>query len=192
MLNNLFLTQSEMHRLDIADCHDIAESVPAYKCLSQAGKTELFLSLMNYIGGQEINPFMEITLAEGVIRWKERRIMDDKLIKWVTPELINETYSRMRACIENMQKEEVNKTKLKAELELAKAKLAATPDFKWGSNDTVRDAQIAGAFPELVKKQQDSVLAVQKLHDEKEIIQLTLDQMNMTIDFFRVLNGSGE
>jgi len=193
MFNKMYLTDSELRHLDMGDVHAIVESMPAYNSLSQKLKTDYFLAMMHVVEGQEINPFEELILIEAVLIWKERKIMNAKLTQWISPELINETFSRMRDCVERLQKLQLDTTKVKVELEQAKAKMGADPDFKWGSNDTVRDAQIAAKYPDIIAKLATVKLEEQKIQDEKELISLTIQQLNMTIDFFKVFEHvSGE
>jgi len=68
----------------------------------------------------------------------------------------------------------------------------ANPDFKWGANDTVRDAQIANAYPDLVTKSNALKIEAQKLSDQRELIKLDVEEINVMIDFYKVLNVSGE
>ena len=192
MLNSLYLTKEETKSLDLADCHDICSNVSGYSLSSAKVKTELFLSLTHYIEGQEINPFYELLLADGALRWKESKLMDDKLTKWITPELINSTFARMRANIEQLHDVQVRQTEVKIALEKAKAQMGANPDFKWGANDTVRDAQIANAYPDLVTKSNALKIEAQKLSDQRELIKLDVEEINVMIDFYKVLNVSGE
>ena len=192
MLGKMFLTPNELKVLDMADVHNIVESMPAYKLLSDKLKTDYFLAMMHAVEGQEINPFEEIMLSEAVLIWKERRWMDTKITQWLSPEKINEVFSRMREIVEGVQKTQIIITNVKAEIEKGKAKMASAPDFKWGSNDTVRDAQIEQAMPDLTARLREAKMDEQKLLDQKEIQLLTIQQMNMLIDFFKVFNVSGE
>ncbi|MCJ7760748.1 hypothetical protein MUP59_06350 [Candidatus Bathyarchaeota archaeon] len=188
----MYLTEGEWRNIDMGDVHAIVESMPAYRSLSQETKTEYFLAMMHFREGQEINPFQELMLTEGVILWKEKKFMDTKVTTWITPEMIDKTFSRMREIVEGTQKVQVTITSVKAEIEKGKVKMASNPDFKWGSNDTVRDTQIEQAMPDLIAKLRDAKLAEQKILDEKELVLLTIQQMNMMIDFFKAFHDSGE
>jgi hypothetical protein len=188
----MYLTDSELRALDMADVHAICESMPAYKDLSTVTKTEYFLAMMHATEGQEINPFQELMLAEGVILWKERKFMDSKITTWITPEAIDKTFSRMRETVQKLQTAQVEITMAKMAVDEARAKMEDDPDFKWGKNDTEREAQVTRAYPNVVRAVKDANLKAQKLSDERELIVLDLQQIRIMIDFFKAFHDSGE
>jgi hypothetical protein len=192
MATRLALTPQQLRELDVADCHDIVECMPVWNLLYPERQTEYFLTMCDLVAGRQINPFYELVLKDGISIWKEKKYMDTKFTDWVTPEMIIETYARMRATVEQQQAIQVRVTEAKVELEKAKTAMASNPDFKWGANDTVRDTQIAAGCPTAWNVINNLKMEDQKLADQKELVDIDAKLIGTMIDFFKVLNGTHE
>jgi hypothetical protein len=171
--------------LDVADIEDILEHISAWDALSQARKLEYREAFYNALYNREANPFYELMLVDAARKWRGEFMSTLTITSFVMPDEINKVFEQLKFWTVKDQELLMEKKALSNERSEAEARISTDPEFKWGKNETEREAQFRVAFPDIAKRIDANVLAIQDASNQRAMFRLELERIQTLIDLFK-------
>jgi hypothetical protein len=181
MLQQLLQSQ----QIDVADVHDILEKLPAWNLMSIPVRQEYHLDLLGILGNREINPFSEMMLTTAVRRWRSEIMATLTITSYVVPEDIERVFGTFKHWTDQVKRLEATEGRVALIRKGEEADMASNPDFKWGKNETEREAQFRIAYPETAKLSNETEVALKDAKDMLARVEVDLKRIRYFIDFFK-------
>lgn len=182
----VLLTANDIKTMDVADIDDILHNIPGYNLLKKETQGQYYLAFMNALEGMTINPFHVIMINSAIDTWRgENPMANMHITDYVTPIQVIELHDQLKSWKEKYDALLLRQKTVKEELQVAKAELPSKdPDFKWGKNETERDAQARALLPELHEKAALVEEEIVELKGYKDQIELEIRKIGMLIAMF--------
>jgi len=172
-------------QLDEADIYDILARAPGWNDMSIARRQELQLDLLSALDEREINPFAESLLETAVERWRENLMATLSITSFVLPQDIESVYARLKDWTQKQKDLESERKLLLIERETAEALMANAQDFKWGKNETEREAQFRSAEPTLAKRIDDNEKLLKDAANQVALINIDVKRIEALLSYFQ-------
>jgi hypothetical protein len=110
--------------------------------------------------------------------------MTQNIFNYVSPDEVTTLYDHIRQCTQKLQALIVEKARAKQAIEVKNAELTEDIDFKWGRNDTERNAQSRENFPDGWKKLDTLEASVKEWEANLAIHKVGVEEIRLLRDLF--------
>jgi len=113
--------------------------------------------------------------------------MATNILQYVTPDQVDEAYEVLIDITKKLQEKYTLERDLKAQIKEREAILSATEDFKWGRNDTEREAQSRDFSPDQWGAYDALKAEMSELQGQKRVAELEIERMNLIKSMFQTV-----
>jgi hypothetical protein len=183
----LGLTIQEIKNLDMADLERILELTPGWMSLGPIIQKDYRASLQyvcETLRVESANPWILKLLEAGARRFRGELYMNANIFNYVSPEEIDDIFDKLIEIQEELDDAYADESIAKQNIEKANVGMARQEGFKWGRNETEREAQSREFVPKLWNELDRVQAVINELQGAKRIQELMLDRIELLRDMF--------
>lgn len=134
---------------------------------------------------EDANYFICMLLEAGARRFRGELYMEVNVFNYVSPEEVDLIFAELEDIQDELSSAYEDETIAKQNIEKANVGLARQEDFKWGRNETEREAQSREFVPKLWNELDRVQAVIKELQGQKRIQELKLDRIKLLRDLFQ-------
>jgi hypothetical protein len=183
----LGMTEEEARSLDLADMEEILILTPGWMSLNQERQKEyrsVLLHVLENFRDHDQNKFMLMLLEAGARRFRGETLMQANVFNYVSPSEVDTIYKELESLHHELVQHLDAELEAKQAIARADAQMSSYIDFKWGRNDTEREAQSrenAGVFWDAFDK---AVVGIKSVENRKKLQYIKLERIKLLRDLF--------